>query len=162
MPTPGSFLTNCELPRLAMLSPNLCAAAFPLMKLLPARHILAIATATELLKPGGHIVETTSGTFGLALALLSSVEKLKLTLISSPTLVDGLWRQRVEQLGADVQLVDDPNATATRPAAWQPSILSWRVSRIRSGRVSMTMSRIAGPTQDLRAKRFTSWGVLIA
>lgn len=114
MSAQSSFLSTYELPRLAMLTPKLCAAAFPLMKLLPARHIVDTATRSGALKPDGQIVETTSGTFGLALALVCSVEKRRLTLISSPTLVDDAWRHRVEQLGSTVVLVDDPESNGNQ------------------------------------------------
>lgn len=108
MSAQSSFLRTYELPRLAMLTPTLCAAAFPLMKLLPARHIIDAASHSEVLQPDGQIIETTSGTFGLALALVCSAQKRRLTLISSPTLVNDAWRERVEQLGANVLLIDDP------------------------------------------------------
>ena len=58
-----------ELPRIVRLGPNLFGAAFSLMKLLPARHILDRARVDGLLEPGTVVIESTSGTFGLALAM---------------------------------------------------------------------------------------------
>src|SRR5260370_39685939 len=57
------------LPRLIQLDRNLYVAAFTLMKLLPARHILHHAIDRGELRRGGLIVETTSRTFGLAPAM---------------------------------------------------------------------------------------------
>jgi cysteine synthase len=65
------YFRDLETPRLASLAPNLIAAVFPLMKLMPARFILDQAQAAGALKPGGHIVETTSGTFGMALVSMT-------------------------------------------------------------------------------------------
>ena len=78
-----NFLTAYERPHLARLASNLYAARFPLMKLLPARYILERAKADGKLLPGGKVAETTSGTFGLALAMISATEGFKLTLISA-------------------------------------------------------------------------------
>lgn len=103
-----------ELPRISLLSYNLYAANFSLMKLLPARVILQRAEGSGRLLPGGGIVETTSGTFGLALAILCAVRGYPLKLISCPTLVDDAWCQEVEQLGAETIMVDDPAATGNQ------------------------------------------------
>ena len=51
-----------ELPRIIRLSENLFAAAFRLMKLSPARHMIDKAEEAELLRPGGTVIETSSGT----------------------------------------------------------------------------------------------------
>lgn len=101
------FLAAYEQPRLASLGPNLAAACFPLMKLLPARFMLAQAFSEGHLKSGGHVVETTSGTFGMALAMVAAVEGYELTLVSAKSLIDERHKRQLELLGAEVQLVDD-------------------------------------------------------
>lgn len=92
------------LPRLIRLAPNLYAASFTLMKLVPARHILRHATAAGLLGPDTVIVETTSGTFGLALAMQAVQLDRKLILVSDPVIDDRLLR-RLTDLGTVVERV---------------------------------------------------------
>lgn len=108
MKSADTFLADYERPRVAKLGPNLFAACFSLMKLIPARFILARAAASGALDPGGRIVETTSGTFGLALAMLSAAQEYNLTLVSADTLIDPALKRRMELLGATVRIVEDP------------------------------------------------------
>jgi cysteine synthase A len=103
----ASITTALELPRIVRLGPNLFGAAFTLMKLLPARHILARAATSGRLEPGTVIIETTSGTFGLALAMECSLRGYPLVLVSDPA-VDPALRRRLEHLGARVVIVDRP------------------------------------------------------
>jgi cysteine synthase A len=93
------------LPRLIRLAPNLYAACFTLMKLVPARYILRRAMATGLLGPDTVIVETTSGTFGLALAMQAAHLDRRLILVSDPVIDDRLLR-RLTDLGTVVERVD--------------------------------------------------------
>jgi len=72
-----------ELPRIVHLGPNLFGAAFSLMKLLPARHILDRARDDGLLEPGTVVIESTSGTFGLALAMEGPARSSRLQLAGS-------------------------------------------------------------------------------
>jgi cysteine synthase A len=94
-------------PLTVQLADNLFAVCFCLMKLLPARHILESAMADGRLKPGAMVVETTSGTFGLALALCCRIMGLRLTLVSDPAIQPDL-HQRLMNLGAVVEVVDRP------------------------------------------------------
>ncbi|HET9771861.1 MAG TPA: cysteine synthase family protein [Acidimicrobiia bacterium] len=96
-----------ELPRIVRLGPNLFGAAFSLMKLLPARHILDRATAGGLLEPGTVVLESTSGTFGLALAMECRLRGRPLVLVSDPA-VDPRLRRRLRDLGAAVDIVAEP------------------------------------------------------
>lgn len=105
------YLDSYALPRLARLAPNLVAACFPLMKLLPARFMLERARDRGELARGGHIVETSSGTFGLALALLAAVHGYRLSLVSADTLLDAALQRRLAALGAEVEVVHDPDRT---------------------------------------------------
>lgn len=104
-----SITTALELPRVVHLGPNLFGAAFPLMKLLPARHILDRARRAGRLEPGTVVIETTSGTFGLALAMECSLRRRPLVLVSDPA-VDPRLRRRLRDLGAHVVLVEQPAA----------------------------------------------------
>lgn len=96
-----------ELPRVVALGPNLYAAAFVLMKLLPARVILDRARDEGLIGPESLVVETTSGTFGLALATVSVMGGYRLIIVSDPV-IDEALRRRLEDLGARVEIVDEP------------------------------------------------------
>ena len=98
-----------ELPRIVHLGPNLYGAAFSLMKLLPARHILDRARKDGLLEPGTVVIESTSGTFGLALAMECRLRGRPLVLVSDPA-VDPALRRRMRDLGAAVDIVAEPAA----------------------------------------------------
>lgn len=95
------------LPNTVRLGPQLYGAAFFLMKLLPAHFILANARAAGLIEPGSTIIETTSGTFGLALAMLCNQLGYRLILVSDPA-IDDAFRRRIELLGTTVDIVREP------------------------------------------------------
>jgi cysteine synthase A len=105
-----------ELPRIVRLGPNLYGAAFNLMKLLPARHILDRAREDGLLEPGTVVIESTSGTFGLALAMECRLRGRPLVLVSDPA-VDPALRRRMRDLGAAVDIVAEPAAVGGYQAA---------------------------------------------
>lgn len=102
-----TYLREYAQPRFAKLGPNLYAACFPLMKLLPARFIIDRAATSGLLAPGGHIVETTSGTFGLALAMVAATYGYRLSVITATSLVDTSFVRRLEKLAVEVIVADD-------------------------------------------------------
>jgi cysteine synthase A len=98
-----------ELPRIVRLGDNLFAACFFLMKMLPARFILDRARDAGLIGPGATVIETTSGTFGLALAIHSALRGYRLVLVSDPV-IDEAMKARLEDLGAQVEIVNTPAA----------------------------------------------------
>ncbi|HVG44232.1 MAG TPA: pyridoxal-phosphate dependent enzyme [Longimicrobium sp.] len=106
----ASFVDALALPRLVWLRPNLIGLAFPLMKLLPARFIVRRALEEGELRPGGLIAETTSGTFGLSLAMVARLQGHPLTLVSDPA-IDAPLQRRLEDLGATVHVVREPGPT---------------------------------------------------
>ncbi|MBF0701737.1 pyridoxal-phosphate dependent enzyme [Ligilactobacillus murinus] len=99
---------NREMPKLDKLHNNFYGASFELMKLLPARFILEQAMKKRQLKKGDKIVETSSGTFALALAMISNVEGFELTIVSDPA-IDRKLKMRLERLGTKVVIVDSEN-----------------------------------------------------
>ncbi|UCI10594.1 PLP-dependent cysteine synthase family protein [Mesorhizobium sp. B1-1-8] len=111
----ADYFRDLEVPRFARLAPNLTAACFPLMKLMPARFMVDRAEASGLLGRGGHIVETTSGTFGLAIAMLAAARRYELTLITASSLIDLKLTRRLESLGARVAAIDDPKGDGNQP-----------------------------------------------
>lgn len=109
--TPGAYRSITEaqrLPRLIRLGPNLYGAAFTLMKLLPAMYILEQAEERGDIGPDTTIVETTSGTFGLALAMQTALMGRKLILVSDPVIDEHLHR-RLNDLGARVEVCTEPS-----------------------------------------------------
>ncbi|MEO3926456.1 cysteine synthase family protein [Micromonosporaceae bacterium B7E4] len=103
----GTYSDAIAMPKLVRLGPNLVGAAFTLMKLVPARYILRRAARDGRLHPGGRIVETTSGTFGLALAIEAALHGWRLTLVSDPVIDDRL-AARLRDLGAEIEIVTEP------------------------------------------------------
>ncbi|MGY5795537.1 pyridoxal-phosphate dependent enzyme len=100
-------LEDFENPRIVELSDGLYGASFFLMKLLPARYMLEQAVEQRLLNSGATICETSSGTFGLALAMLAVQHGYKLVLVSDWSIDRHLHRRLVE-LGAKIDIVEKP------------------------------------------------------
>ena len=107
--TPDDALRVYELPQFVRLRSGVVAVCFPLMKLLVARHIIDHALANGMIRPGTRVLETTSGTFGLGLAQVCAVRGLPLTLVTDPV-VDESFRNKLEALGADIDIVEHPAA----------------------------------------------------
>lgn len=116
-----------QLPRLIRLAPNLYGACFTLMKMVPARHILLKAKAEGALEPGTVITETTSGTFGLALAMQGVHLGRKVILVSDPV-IDSRLERRLADLGAVVERV--PAGAANGDGGYQAARLE-RLAAIR-------------------------------
>jgi cysteine synthase len=102
----ASIVEATELPRIIALTANLHAVAFSLMKLLPARYIIERAEAAGRLAPGTPVLETSSGTFGLGLALVCRLRGYPLTIVGDAAIDEDL-RTRLEMLGARVEIVPD-------------------------------------------------------
>lgn len=104
-----STLDHLCKPSLVELQPNLHAAKFDLMKIVPARYIVEQALKSGKLQPGGLVVESSSGTFALGLAQVCATLGLKLTLKTGPLEPVVAWR--LKHLGAhfDTVELDDAN-----------------------------------------------------
>jgi cysteine synthase len=120
--TADSFADVVEahrIPTIVRLADNLYALVYRLMKLVPARHILRRAREKGLLDRDVTVVETTSGTFGLALAMECAIQELPLILVSDPVMDVRLQRQ-LRDLGSTIDIVHEysPNGgyQATRLA----------------------------------------------
>jgi cysteine synthase A len=77
------------------------------MKLLPARFMLDRARDAGLIRPGSVIIETTSGTLGLALAMICALQDYRLIVVSDPA-IDSPLKNRLKHLGSRVDLVSKP------------------------------------------------------
>jgi cysteine synthase A len=98
---PGAFL----LPKIVRVKSNLYIACFDLIKLIPAQYILEKAAAEKKISKGSIIIESSSGTFGLALAIYCCLKEYKLIIVSDP-IIDESFRRRLEDLGAQVEIVN--------------------------------------------------------
>lgn len=78
------------------------------MKDRPAMHMVERARATGALRPGARIVESTSGTLGLGLALAGTVYRHPVTLVTDPGL-EPMMTRMLTAYGADVDVVSDPH-----------------------------------------------------
>ncbi|SOB81300.1 cysteine synthase family protein [Streptomyces sp. 1331.2] len=105
---PYRSITEAQMiPRLVRLGPNLYGAVYTLMKLLPAHYILRQADRRGALGDRTTVVETTSGTFGLALAMQCALMERPLILVSDPAIDPNLYR-RLTDLGARVEICREP------------------------------------------------------
>ncbi|WP_342709932.1 pyridoxal-phosphate dependent enzyme [Bradyrhizobium sp. B124] len=102
-PFTADVVEMLSFPTFVQVTHNLIAAKFDLMKFTPAKCILDIALATGRLRADGHVIESSSGTFALALAILCSLYDLRLTLVTGPT--SDVVRWRLENLGAVLHTV---------------------------------------------------------
>ncbi|MEU2122297.1 PLP-dependent cysteine synthase family protein [Nocardia niwae] len=84
------------------------------MKDRPALHMVECAEARGELAPGAPIIESTSGTLGLGLALAGMVHHHPVTLVTDPGL-EPIMRRMLAAYGARVELVTEPHPTG----GWQ-------------------------------------------
>lgn len=124
----SSVVEATELPRVIQLTDNLYAVAFSLMKLLPARFIIDRAEESGVLTPGTPVLETSSGTFGLGLAMVCRLRGYPLTIVGDNA-IDRDLRNRLEMLGATVEIVEANG----HPGGIQGARLD-RVEEVRRGR----------------------------
>ncbi|EUB98300.1 Cysteine synthase [Rhizobium sp. CF080] len=103
-------LEEFEDPRMVPLGGHLFGACFFLMKLLPARFMLERAVERGQLGPGGIICESSSGTFALALAMLSVQNDYRLLIVGDWAL-DRNLRRRLFQLGVELDIVETAHPT---------------------------------------------------
>ncbi|MCH9733949.1 MAG: PLP-dependent cysteine synthase family protein [Actinomycetia bacterium] len=104
------------------------------MKDRPAMHMVERARTRGDLQPGARIVESTSGTLGLGLALAGNVYQHPVTLVTDPGM-ELIVRRMLTAYGVDVEMVTEPHPTggwqqarrqrvaellAAEPGAWCP------------------------------------------
>jgi len=84
---------------------NLSALDFRLMKLYPAYNIIMAARRAGKIGPQTEIVETSSGTMALGLAIVGRFLDLKVTVFGDPAIEPPLKRT-MEDLGATIRIVE--------------------------------------------------------
>ncbi|SDZ33462.1 pyridoxal-phosphate dependent enzyme [Thermoactinomyces sp. DSM 45892] len=95
-------------PHLYRVRDNLFLVQFKVMKVLPALNIVRRAMDRGEINQDSLVVDTSSGTFALGLALVCHHFKLKLKIVSDPALDKNL-KTRLEDLGAHVVVVIEPD-----------------------------------------------------
>lgn len=91
-------------PDLIRLRPGLVAAAFRLMKLVPAKYIIEKALAEGQLDPEMPVLETSSGTFAMGLGIVCAEKRIPFHIVSDAA-IDERLQARLHQLGGRVQIV---------------------------------------------------------
>lgn len=94
-------------PSLTALSTNLVAAVFPLMKAIPAGYCVRRAVETGLVRDRTMVMETSSGSMALGLAIACKRWRVPLTIVSDYS-CDAVLRMRLEDLSATIELVSQP------------------------------------------------------
>jgi 2,3-diaminopropionate biosynthesis protein SbnA len=78
----------------------------------PALHIVNAAERLGLLKPGGTIIESSSGNFGISLAMIGAARGYRvIVLVDSKTTLANL--RVIEAFGAETIVVDEPDDTGS-------------------------------------------------
>lgn len=94
------------------------------MKDRPAMHMVERGRAGGALRPGARIVESTSGTLGLGLALAGTAYGHPVTLVTDPGM-EPIVQRMLAAFGADIELVTEPHPEG----GWQQARCE-RVQRI--------------------------------
>ncbi|MCX7123625.1 MAG: pyridoxal-phosphate dependent enzyme [Gammaproteobacteria bacterium] len=100
----NTYSESILLPRLIRMSDNLILAKFELMKIVPAKYIIEAALRSGKINPEIPIIETSSGTFALGMAIACAELKLPFYVISDPVIEPPLEQQLI-QLGGKVQIL---------------------------------------------------------
>lgn len=114
------------LPTILRCETNLYLAQFAFMKLLPAKYIIEQALARGTLKHGMKVLETSSGTFALGLAVVCRERGFQLEIFTDPVMDKGL-ENRLSSLGAEVVIVTEK----ARQGGYQRSRLDALHARMR-------------------------------
>jgi cysteine synthase A len=103
-----SIIDATELPKIVRLRLNLHAAAFGLMKLLPARYMIDRAAERGEIEPDTMVLETSSGTLGLGLAMVCRLRGYRLTIVGDPA-IDVRLQEHLRRIGAAVEICQRPS-----------------------------------------------------
>lgn len=91
-------------PTLIRLMPDLVAASFRLMKILPAKYIIERALERGELDPDCPVLETSSGTFALGMGIVCAEKNVAFHVVSDAA-IDARLEERLKHLGGWVQIV---------------------------------------------------------
>ncbi|MES0070505.1 cysteine synthase family protein [Mesorhizobium sp. M0074] len=102
----SSYSDAYVLPSIIRCETNLYVAQFAFMKLLPAKYIIEQALARGTLTYGMTVLETSSGTFALGLAVVCREYGFQLEIFTDPVMDKGL-ENRLGSLGAKVFMITE-------------------------------------------------------
>lgn len=122
------------LPRIIQIKNNLYGAIFTIMKLLPAKHIIAEAIKRNEIQKDSIIVDTSSGTFALGIGIICSELGLPFMIFGDPA-IDPVLTQRLRDLGGNVHISTNPK----NPGAYQKLRLEALKNFISSNKLSFWM-----------------------
>ncbi|MCS2610673.1 pyridoxal-phosphate dependent enzyme [Halomonas dongshanensis] len=105
-----SVLDEMRNATLFMLGKNLHMVSFKAMKIIPANYIIKKALYRGDLKPGGLVVETSSGNFALGMAIVCNSMNLRFIAIGDPA-IDESYKRQLEMLGGRVEIITDKNGS---------------------------------------------------
>lgn len=111
-----SYVDVIKTPDIIELKNNLYCTKFRLMKILPAKYIIEAGIREGRIKPTTTVIETSSGTFALGMAMVCNHFGLKSIIVSDPVIDDSL-RRRLNDLGCHVDIVEEPCAIGGYQAA---------------------------------------------
>lgn len=100
----ANYSSSIVIPKLVQIEPNLIIALFELMKLIPAKYVIMKAIAENKIDPNNPIVETSSGTYALGMAIVCAELKIPFFIISDPV-IDKNLKNRLNDLGGQVQII---------------------------------------------------------
>ena len=105
-----SYSESIAYPSFIQITPNLFVAKFTLMKLLPAKYVIEKALHEGLVKKGGQVVETSSGTYALGMAIVCRELGLKAHIFSDPVIDNGLKKQ-LRHLGCELKIIESKDGS---------------------------------------------------
>ncbi|MDE9467189.1 cysteine synthase family protein [Xenorhabdus bovienii] len=95
-------------PDLYQLEHNLFLAQFEVMKAVPAHNIISSALRSGKINKNTHIIDSSSGTFALGLAMTCHYHDLNVTIVGDPAM-DSTLIARLKELNADVVITRNTN-----------------------------------------------------
>jgi cysteine synthase len=91
-------------PKLVQIASNLVVASFELMKIIPAKYAVLKAIDKGLINPNYPIIETSSGTYALGLAIVCAELNIPFFIIGD-AVIDESLQNRLKYLGGKVQII---------------------------------------------------------
>ncbi|MEM9357503.1 MAG: pyridoxal-phosphate dependent enzyme [Pseudomonadota bacterium] len=101
----SNYSDSIECPKLINIKDNIYALCFYIMKLIPAKYIIARAYRANRINPGFPVVDTSSGTFALGMGIVCAEMDLPF-IVFGDSAIDPTLKNRLELLGGEVVIVD--------------------------------------------------------
>lgn len=99
-----NYSSSIVRPSLIRLASNLIVASFELMKLIPAKYVIKKAIDNNFIDPNCPVIETSSGTYALGLAITCSELGIPFFVVSDSVINEEL-QNRLKYLGGEVQII---------------------------------------------------------